>query len=81
MLREKDFVFFPVLWKEDHQIATYSKTDITKTVTLPEWWRCEKKLKLYKVTGEGLVFVKNIPVKKGAVKLSLKGGTGYVIRG
>jgi len=80
MLREKDFVFFPVLWKEDHQIATYSKTDITKTVTLPEWWRCEKKLKLYKVTGGGLVFVKNIPVKKGAVKLSLKGGTGYVIK-
>lgn len=80
LLREKDFVFFPVLWKEEKEIATYSKTDLTRIVTLPESWRCEKRLKLYKVTGEGLVFVKNIPVKKRTVKLILKGGTGYVIK-
>ena len=81
LLREKDFVFFPMLWTDEYQVGTFSTQDLTREVELPARWRCEKKLKMYEVTGKGQKFARDIPVKKGMITLDLKKGKGYVLKG
>lgn len=80
LLREGDFVFFPVLWTKEKMIATYSPIDVQRAASLPENFICRKSFDLYEVTGNGLEFIKKLSVEDEKVNLDLKGGTGYVLK-
>jgi hypothetical protein len=80
LLREKDFVFFPLVWKKEKMIGTYSDRPVSRKMVLPESWEKIKTAMLYKVTPAGLVFVKKLPVSMGKIMLEIEGEQGYVIK-
>ncbi len=80
LMREKDLVFFPVVWKDELQIATYSIKDEDRKVLLPDSWGDVKQVSMYRISAEGEQFVKNIRVKKGEMKLELKKRIPYLLK-
>ncbi len=80
MMRDKNFVFFPIVWKNEAQIATYSTKDEDRVVRLPESWGEVKRLSISQITDDGENFVKIIRVKNGEVKLELKKGIPYFLK-
>lgn len=80
LMREKDFVFFPVVWKNEVQIATYSTKDEDRVVRLPESWGEVKRLSISQITDDGENYVKIIRVKNGEVMLELKKGIPYLLK-
>jgi len=80
LLREKNFVLFPVVWKKEKQLATYSLEGISKDIELPTSWSNEKEVAIYSVSGEGECFIKNTKGDKNKILLNMQGGVPYLIK-
>ncbi len=77
LLREKDFVAFPVVWKEEKMLAVYSKNKVRKLIQIPKDWGDVKKVSVSIITANGVVIQKNIEVKNN--QLNIDARTPYLI--
>lgn len=73
LLRVRNDVFFPVLWKSNKEIMAFSENGYTnKSWQLPPDWEDTKNIDIYDITENGLVLkTENVPVASGTVTLSL----------
>jgi hypothetical protein len=73
ILRENDDLFVPALWKTQPEIIAYSQRGYAdKSWILPESWKGDSKVDLYKITLEGGVLLKrNVPVTSRKLSLSV----------
>lgn len=80
LLRDKDFVLFPVVWEGDKQIATFSTNEEDRVVKLPYSWCGVNRLSISQVTDEGVVLIKYLRVKNGEVRLKLESNIPYLLK-
>ncbi len=80
LLRKNNFVVFPVVWKKEKVLATYSLHEITKDLVLPDSWSNEKEISIYSVTEYGENFIRNIAVKNNRILITMQAGVPYLIK-
>lgn len=79
--REGNTVLFPVVWKDEPSIATYSLLgENSKRFNLPDLWQYLGTVDLYEISTNGLHYVGKRKVSKGGVVLNLKAGQPYLIK-
>jgi len=74
-----NMVFIPWNPLKPSKIYHWNDKGGTSTWTLPDSWKGVKKVKLYRLTDLGRVFVENLKVKKNRVSPRVKPATPYVI--
>ncbi len=79
LLRKDDFVIFPVVWRKEKILATYSLQGNTKDLVLPDSWSNEKEVSLYQITAKGRIFLKNIKVHDRKITYDIQAGTPYLL--
>lgn len=80
LLREKDFVSFPVVWKQEKCLAVYSKNSKERIIKLPPSWGELKQVTLSEISASGENSVKEIRVKNNQFSILLESGKPYLIR-
>jgi endo-alpha-N-acetylgalactosaminidase len=79
ILSKNNLVFIPWNPFEEDKIYHWNDNGGASTWELPKSWGEITKVKLYKLTGAGRVFVRNIQVSDGKVNLEVLPKTPYVI--
>ncbi len=80
VLRQKNDVLFPVVWKETPTLAAFSMEGIVHGIfRLSGAWNYFAELDMYEVSIDGLKHAGKIKVKDGSVELDLKAGQPYVL--
>ena len=73
LLRDKDDLFMPVLWRADREYMAYSVKGYTdKCWQLPPDWSDVQSVDIYKVTPSGIFFKTSVPCINGKICLSLE---------
>jgi len=73
LLRDKDDLFMPVLWRAEREYMAYSVKGYTDKVwRLPVDWSDVKAVDVYKITSSGIFYKKSITCDKGEIHLSLE---------
>ncbi len=81
VLREKNDVLFPVIWKETPTLAAFSLEGTSHGIyRLFGEWGYFAKLNMYEVGIDGTKYVDKVMVKDGSVKLNLKAGQPYILQ-
>ena len=80
VLRKKGIVVFPVLWKQEKNLAVYSQKELLESIELPPYWNDVKKVSIYRVTAEGNKLLKNTAVKGNRISFRFRSATPYLIR-
>ena len=81
VLRDKNTVLYPVVWKEGPELAVFSRYGSEeKLFQLTGVWRYFSEFDMYKVSVSGLEFVDKVKVKEGAIRLELEKGQPYVLQ-
>jgi len=80
VLRKKGIVVFPVLWKQEKNLAVYSQKELLESIELPPCWNDVKKVSIYRVTAEGNKLLKNTAVKGNRISFRFRSATPYLIR-
>lgn len=79
ILTKNNLVFIPWDPVAEEKIYHWNDQGGTSTWELPESWLTLDKVKLYKLTGTGRKFVRDVDVTNGAVSLSVLPKTPYII--
>jgi len=79
-LRKKNFVIFPIQWKEEKLLAVYSQNHSIEQLNLPDAWKDVKNVFLYKVTTLGNKMLKKIPVNNLKIKVKIQKETPYLVK-
>uniref|UniRef100_UPI003216E118 endo-alpha-N-acetylgalactosaminidase family protein n=1 Tax=uncultured Draconibacterium sp. TaxID=1573823 RepID=UPI003216E118 len=80
LLREKDFVAFPVAWKQEKCLAVYSTKTEERKIQVPASWGDVDKITISEVTVSGEKKVQDISIKNGIFNLSLIKGKAWLVR-
>lgn len=73
LLRDKDDLFMPVLWRAEREYMAYSVKGYTDKVwQLPADWSDVKAVDVYKITSSGIFYKNSIACDKGEIHLSLE---------
>jgi hypothetical protein len=80
LLREKDFVAFPTVWKKEKCLAVYSGKTVEKTITIPSNWRDIKQVEIYRITPDGEEFFEIRNIENGIFSFGLEAGQPYQVR-
>ena len=80
LLREKDFICFPPVWKNEKCLAVYSKQFSNITIQIPVSWGKVGGVSVYEITSEGEVLLQNITTKENQFVLDLKEQKPYLIK-
>ncbi|MCC6287958.1 MAG: hypothetical protein IT249_08735 [Chitinophagaceae bacterium] len=78
-LRNKNFVCFPVVWKEEKMLAVYADADTTAAITIPLQWGSPASCSIYEVTPQGKKLLASKKLKKGQLLVQLKKEQPYII--
>jgi len=79
-LRKKNFVIFPILWKNEKLLAVYSQNHMVHELNLPGYWKDLKSIFVYQVTPSGNKLIKKVPVKNLKVTILLQKATPYLLK-
>jgi len=79
-LREKNYVIFPMVWKNEISLAAYSHDKDISKIKLPESWSNVQKASIYEVTPKGNKLIKVVTVKRNSLSFKLKKKTPYYIK-
>ena len=79
LLREKDFVAFPVVWKAEKTLAFYSKESKIRVIQIPEDWGKLRDISVFYITTNSEVFLKKVTVNHNQFKLKLETGIPYIV--
>ena len=80
ILREKNTISIPALWRNDNGIIVYTSDKDGKTVLdVPYHWGDFEQAKWYEVTNEGLRLLKEVRISKNKVELMLKRDVPYYL--
>ena len=80
ILREKNTISIPALWRNDNGIIIYTSDKDGKTVLdVPYHWGDFERAKWYEVTNEGLRLLKEVRISKNKVELMLKRDVPYYL--
>ena len=81
VFRERNTLFFPVVWKEETMLAAYSyEGSKNKLISLPGAWKYFNELDVSEVSIHGLKHDKQIKVEEGTIRLDLNKGQPYILR-
>jgi len=80
-LREKNTVLFPVVWKENPNLAVYSEDGETnKSFKLPGVWKYFQTIDLYEISLDGIKHIDKVEVKNEAIILNLSASQPYLLQ-
>lgn len=80
ILRKKNTVCFPAVWREDKGVIVYTADDIKKgTFDVPYSWGKAKSAILYRITMEGPEKIRTVKVKDFTVSLEVENETPYYL--
>ncbi|MGQ7870743.1 endo-alpha-N-acetylgalactosaminidase family protein [Sunxiuqinia sp. sy24] len=79
LLREKDFVAFPVSWKTEKCLAVYSKKTVERSLQVPECWGEVKRVAIREITASEDESQKVIQVTNGRFSWFVEAGIPYLI--
>ncbi|MCY4780035.1 endo-alpha-N-acetylgalactosaminidase family protein [Sphingobacterium sp. UT-1RO-CII-1] len=80
LLRKGDTLFLPVTWMKDSAWVAYSNSGASVVKQVPIEWKDVKQVSLYRVSKEGTVYDKELPVLDRQLLLELPPNTPYVIQ-
>ncbi len=73
LLRDKNDIFMPVLWRQGREYIAYSLTGYNhKTWQLPPDWFDVKRVDIYKITASGIIYKNSVYCDDGHLILSLE---------
>lgn len=79
ILRRKNTVFMPAVWRSDRGMIAYSEAGGEEVADVPFHWGNTSKAKIYRITSDGLVYEKEVTVRKGCLKIKMDQETPYYI--
>lgn len=81
ILRSKNTICLPALWREDKGVIIYSeKNQGIAEFDTPYIWSGIKSANLYRITAQGLIFVKKINISGIKMQIVLEKGTPYYLK-
>lgn len=79
VLRRKNTVFMPAVWRSDRGMIAYSEAGGEEVADVPFHWGNTSKARIYRITSDGLVYEKEVTVRKGCLKIKMNQETPYYI--
>ncbi|RIJ45729.1 hypothetical protein D1614_21565 [Maribellus luteus] len=80
LLREKGFVAFPVVWKNETSLAVYSTKSEEREITIPGDWERGSRVRIQEISVNGEKNEREIKVTDGVFSLKIEKGKPYIIR-
>lgn len=79
VLRKKNTLCMPAVWRNDRGVIVFSDEKSDVSVDVPYNWGNAEKAKMFLVTIDGLVYQKDVVLKKGRLKMKLEKNTAYYL--
>jgi hypothetical protein len=80
LLRDKDFVCFPPVWKKEKCLALFSQSESERIIQIPVTWGKINDINIYQVTTDGEKFLKSSRVNNGSFSLAMKKEVPYLVK-
>ena len=80
LLRQQDFVCFPVVWIKEKCLAVYAGKNLKTQIQIPQDWGDLKEVSIFRITAGGEEFVENKRVENGSFDLEVKKSCPYLIK-
>ena len=80
LLRQQDFVCFPVVWIKEKSLAVYAGKNLKTQIQIPQDWGDLKEVSIFRITAGGEEFVENKRVENGSFDLEVKKSCPYLIK-
>ncbi len=80
LLREKDVVSFPVVWKNEDCMAVYSKKATVRNFIIPATWIESDNINVFNISSKGEAFREKIKLEKQSVQLKLEAGKPILLK-
>ncbi len=80
LLREKEFVAFPLVWREEKCLVIYSKTTEERKIVIPDFWGETEEVSIFKITANGEIFIQNKKIKDAGFNFSLEKEKPYLLK-